>query len=296
MKNTLAILTAGTLWGTMGIFVRVLTGFGLSSLQISAVRLFSASLILIIISAFSGGSENYKIKRRDILWFLMNGIFSITGLTICYFNSIKMSSLCTAAILLYTAPVFVMIMSYFIFREKITPMKLMALVCALLGCAFVTGFGGKISAAGVAWGIGSGICYALYSIFGTILLKKYKTFQVTLISFIAAAIAILPFSDIGGIAAAFENAENKPLFALLCVLIGLVTAVLPYMLFTYGLNGTIPGKASIMASVEPVVATVIGILFFSEPFGANSFIGVILVILAVMLVNNFGKSVDKKDI
>ena len=296
MKNTLAILTAGTLWGTMGIFVRVLTGFGLSSLQISAVRLVSASLILIIISAFSGGSENYKIKRRDILWFLMNGIFSITGLTICYFNSIKMSSLCTAAILLYTAPVFVMIMSYFIFREKITPMKLMALVCALLGCAFVTGFAGKISAAGVAWGIGSGICYALYSIFGTILLKKYKTFQVTLISFIAAAIAILPFSDIGGIAAAFENAENKPLFALLCVLIGLVTAVLPYMLFTYGLNGTIPGKASIMASVEPVVATVIGILFFSEPFGANSFIGVILVILAFMLVNNFGKSVDKKDI
>lgn len=293
MKNTFAILAAGTLWGTMGVFVRILTGFGLSSLQISAVRLFLASLILIIISAFSGGTKNYRINRRDIIWFLANGIFSITGLTICYFNSIKMSSLCTAAILLYTAPVFVMIMSYFIFKEKITLMKLMALVSALLGCTFVTGFGGKISAAGIAWGIGSGICYALYSIFGTILLRKYKTFQVTLISFIAAAIAILPFSDIGGIADAFGKAANKPLFALLCVLIGLVTAVLPYMLFTYGLKGTIPGKASIIASVEPVVATVIGILFFSEPFGINSFIGVILVILAVMLVNNFGKSVDK---
>lgn len=296
MKNTIAILGAGVLWGTMGIFSRVLSGFGLKPVHITAFRLVSATIVLIILSAFMGGKKNYKIKASDLKWFIMSGVLSIAGITICYFNSITLSSLSTAAILLYTAPVFVTIISYFVFNERITPMKVMALISAILGCVLVTGIDGKITAIGVLWGIGSGIAYALYSIFGTILLKRYSTFQVTLISFVIGTIAIIPFSDIAGIVKIVSAAENKILLISVCALSGIITAVLPYMLYTYGLKGTIPGKASIMASIEPVVATLNGIIFFNEPFGFTSFIGIAFVILAVMLINNFGRTSNNRNI
>ena len=69
------------------------------------------------------------------------------------------------------------------------------------------------------------------------------------------------------------------------MLAGLVTCYLPYFLYTYGLTGLETGKASILASVEPVVATLIGILVFHETLTPVAVVGILLVLSAVVLLN-----------
>lgn len=133
-----------------------------------------------------------------------HGTFSVVFFNIAYFMTIEQTTLSVAAILLYTAPCFVMVMSALLFHEKVTRTKGAALVLALFGCACTTGIfhgvGGSVPAFGIFTGIASGFCYALYSIFGHIALKKYGTVTVTAYTFLVAAVSLLPFINMGEIA------------------------------------------------------------------------------------------------
>ena len=113
--------------------------------------------------------------------FLGTGMLSIVLINVLYFMTIESTTLSLAVILLYTAPCFVMILSAILFREKITPRKAGAFLLALLGCACTTGGldASSFSVFGILTGVGSGFCYALYTIFGNIALKKYHPLTVT---------------------------------------------------------------------------------------------------------------------
>ena len=163
----LFILIAGSLWGVMGIFVRMLTGYGFSSLQIASLRIIGGALIFLIGTVLTD-RKKLKIQMSDLGWFAGMGIGSILMFTICYFTTISMASLAVAAILLYTAPIMVMIMSVILFKEKLTGRKLLALLAAFAGCIMVTGLlgTGQTSAAAVGFGLLSGFGYGLYSILG----------------------------------------------------------------------------------------------------------------------------------
>ena len=130
------VLSAGTLWGLMGIFVRKLSTYGFSSLQIACLRiLFGAALFLVITGVFN--RNLLKIQLRDVGLFLGMGLLSLLLFTVCYFTTINLASLSVAAILLYTSPIWVMLMSAICFREKITRRKLLCAAMAFGGCVLV---------------------------------------------------------------------------------------------------------------------------------------------------------------
>ena len=140
------VLSAGTLWGMMGVFVRKLGTYGFSSLQIACLRiLFGAALFLLITGIFR--RDLLRIRLRDAGLFLGMGLMSLLLFTVCYFTTISMASLSTAAILLYTSPIWVMFLSALCFREKITGRKLLCAAMAFGGCVLVSGVG---SAAGLS--------------------------------------------------------------------------------------------------------------------------------------------------
>lgn len=289
MKNSLLIIFAGVLWGTMGLFVRLFAQMGFSSVQTAAVRVSTAALVLVLIALLSGGKKLFKIKLRDLGWFIASGVISIAGMSCCYFMSINASSMCVAAILLYTAPVIVTVFSVFLFRERFTVHKLLALISAFLGCVFVTGLGGRVTTLGVVFGICSAFCYASYSLFGKVLLKRYHPITVTVYSFLFASFFLLCICNTGEVFSLFME-NGMPAFWFLAI--GIVTAAAPFMLYTSGLSGMEAGKASVIASIEPLVAAVCGALVFDEKIGIGGALGMILILLAVLLVNNFGKSND----
>ena len=282
----LFVVIAGTLWGCIGIFVRRYEALGLDSMQTVTVRIFFAA-VLFALFVLIYKPKLYLIRLRDLWCFLGTGIISVGLFTYFYFSSIHLSSMSVAAVLLYTAPAFVMLFSLVLFKEKLTVPKVISLILAVLGCAMTTGvIGGElyVTLAGFLFGLGSGVCYALYSIFSRFALDRgYEPFTITLYTFLFAAAASLAVTDIRPVVGVVFADSGSVLYALL---FAVTSCVLPYVFYTLGLKYISSATASIIATIEPVVATIVGALVFAEPIAVPfGYLGVGLVFLSVVLIN-----------
>ena len=281
----LLIIVAGCFWGSMGIFVRQLASRGFTSVQIVSIRVTLAALVfsgLLLVRDRAG----FRISPRDLPLFLGLGFGSILFFTVCYFTAINMMSLSAAAILLYTSPIWIMLMSLLFFREKLNRKKILALALAFAGCVLVSGLSGNgVSLIGLLVGLGSGIGYGLYSILGTIALRRYSPYTVTAYTFLFAAAGSWIICNPGDMISKFSAAPDPAFLLLFCCLTALVTAVIPFLAYTLGLQTVEASKAGIIATVEPMVATLIGIVFFSEPITLLSGLGILLILGAVILLN-----------
>lgn len=283
-KHAGAILLAGILWGTIGLFVRALSQTGLSSLQLVFLRsAITAVALFFYLLLFC--RQALRIAWRDLWIFMGTGILSILFFSVCYFSTIQMAELSIAAVLLYTAPVFVMLFSLGFFQEKLNVRKILALLCCLMGCALVSGVLGasRLTLPALITGLLSGLGYSLYSVFGKFAVQKgYGALTTTFYTFLISAIAALPFVGLREIPQKLALQGGSPF---LIVLMGLFTSVIPYLLYTYGLSAIAPAKASILASVEPVAAMLFGSIFFGEKLTLSSLAGMALVLAAVALLS-----------
>lgn len=202
------MLTAGILWGCMGLFVRPLDRKGLSSWDIVFLRAVLTTVIMFVVLLVKD-RRLFRIRLKDLWCFAGTGLLSIVFFNLCYFKEITLTSLSVAAILLYTAPAWVMLLSAVIFRERLTRWKMLALALSFAGLIFVTGV------------LGGG---------------ERLTWQTALT-------------------------------------------------YTLGLKGVENGQASIIASVEPVVATLNGILWFHEKLTYAVFLGAALVLAGIVIAN-----------
>src|SRR5690606_10494987 len=154
--------------GVIGVFVKYLYEIGFTPIQVVAVRAFCAALFLVLYTVCKN-RQLLKIKIKDSTYFIGTGIISIVFFNWCMFSAIEETSIAISAILLYTAPVFVLIISRILFKEMFRLRKVLALVITFIGCAFVIGIfpsmNGSITLYGLLLGVGSGFFYGLYSIF-----------------------------------------------------------------------------------------------------------------------------------
>lgn len=279
-SGSFCIILGGILWGCIGLFTRPMYAAGLSVFNAIALRNVGAMIGLTLIFAIFDRSV-FKIKPKHLPIFFGTGIISILLFTLCYFACQRICSLAVSGILLYTAPAFVMLMSALLWHEKMDARKLGALALAIIGCVLVSDplGAGRISAAGLLLGLGSGFFYATYSIFGRYALKHYSSSTVTLWTFIFAGLGSLFFAN-GDVLSVFGSVS------LTIDVLGLVllSTVAPYILYTRGLERTESSRASIMASVEPVTAAVIGIAVFSEKMTVFTAAGIVCVLLGVFFL------------
>ena len=279
------IILAGMLWGSMGIFVRKLNAAGLHSMEIVSLRSVVTAVVMgIFLLCYR--KEMFRIRIKDIWCFVGTGVFSIVFFNFCYFKTMTLASLSVAAVLLYTAPSFVMVISFFLFGEKFTKTKVAALLLALAGCVLVTGILSdtqSLTLAGILTGLGAGLGSALYSIFCRYALERgYHTFTILFYTFLLAAIGGIPLTN-------WKQVADVALFDLsgvgFAIVFALVSTVLPYLLYTAGLQFVENGRASILASIEPVVATVFGVLLFHEKMTLMGLAGMILVLVSIVICN-----------
>ncbi len=285
-KNSNSILLAGVFWGSMGIFVHLLTdGFGFNSLQAACLRIMSAAALLFVFLLVYNKSL-LKIKAADLPVLVCNGIFSVFLMTVFYFVSISSdTSMSISAVLLYTAPFVVMLLSCVFLGEKLTLQKVVCLVVAFGGCCLVSfSEPGYSTPKGLIFGLLSAVAYGLYSIFSTMALKKHHPYTVTFYSFFFAALCSVVMSFVTDLGYTASKAQNSLALVGAVILTGLVTAVLPFMLYTVGLNGTSPSKASIMAYAEPVSACIFGYAM-GENMTPWMIVGIVLTLLSIVLLN-----------
>lgn len=292
MKNKTSsiiyVILAGILWGCMGLFVRNLNRLGVATMGIVSVRAFITSAILFIYLIIFK-RKLLVIKIKDIWCFLGTGILSVLFFNFCYFRTMSVTSLSIAAILLYTSPAFIMVMSYFLFKERLSIKKVISLVMTIVGCALVSGLIGEITGSGsmsaldLLIGLGAGFGYALYSIFSRYALERgYHSLTITFYTFLFASIAGVFFTDIPGLFKVFTGSVNGCLF---CVGIALLGTLVPYLLYTAGLKGMDNGTASVVVAIEPVIATMISVFVYREMLDIFAIIGIVMVLGAIVLVN-----------
>ena len=294
LLSVLSILLSGILWGIISIFIRKLSTAGLDSMQICFVRLLFAAPIFII-AALIFSPAHTRIRLRDIWIFLGTGVVSVFLFNYFYFYTIIHSEASIAVVLLYTSPIFVMILSRILFKEKIGAEKIISVAMTFIGCILVSGVteGGTALAPLVALvGIMSGLFYALYTIFGTFGLKRYDPLTVTAYTFLFAFIASLPFSGIGDI---FSTLSATPTLWLWGAGIAVICTVLPYFFYTWGLKGVESSRAAILVAIEPLVASLVGILFYGEGHSFPKILGILFVLGAILLMNTGRKQKPRLD-
>lgn len=286
----LSIISGACLWGLIALFFKFLSACGFSPLQVVTLRVLVAALLMTaIILKIDPGL--LKIRWRDSWLFIGTGLLSLVFFNYCYFRAIDGSSISIAVLLLYTAPVFVMLLSLILFGEKFTGRKMLALLATFCGCGLITGiFASKLAltAEAFAFGLASGFGYALYSIFGKLALRRYSTLTITAYTFYFATLGALPLADpqqLFTLLADWRAAAGALAIALICT-------VAPYLLYTRGLQDVDAGQASILATLEPLVAAAIGIFVFGEEVTAAKILGMALILASIFILNT-SKSAQK---
>jgi drug/metabolite transporter (DMT)-like permease len=283
-KYDAAILAAGVLWGVIGLFTRELSAAGLTSSGLLIVRSGGCAVLFTVLALVKSPSL-LKIRWQDGWLFFCLGILATLFFTYCYYQSIVLGSLSAACTLMYSAPVFVMLMSLFAFHEKFTARKLGALVCSVLGCCLVSGLledSTGLNVPGVVYGLLAGIGYAFYSVCIKALSNRgYDPLTINAYGWILCTLGGIVLWGVSPVAPALQSGQTLLLSLGLIVISGF----LPALLYSFGLRGVEAGKGAVMASIEPVVASLAGFLFFGETPTPLGILGIVLVLGAVVILN-----------
>lgn len=282
-KGYFYALLAGASWGAMGIFVKNLSNLGFDSMTISSFRPTVAVIAYIIINLIKD-PKCFKTDLKGLLLFAFYGVVALDGMFIASSYAVKYTGVATASVLLFINPIIVVVLSYFIFKEKFTMKKFIALVMAILGCCLVvkaydsTAF--KLNLVGIIWGITSGFAVALQNILGKIGIKKYSYKTHLIYSFLFGAIFLWFFAPPWTLVTSIKDSST-----LLNVLgLGIIATLIPNCSIVKCLQYIESGKASIVASIEPVVASILAFIIFGEMFEIPQLIGMVMIMSSIVLV------------
>ncbi len=279
------VLLSGILWGLTGIYVRYFTHLGMNSPDVVWIRVSLAAIAMVLFLLIKD-RRMLKVRLRDVWCFVGTGVLSLALFNFCYFTNITETSLSVACTMMYLSPVFVLIYSAILFRERITVRNVAACLLAILGCCLVTGMltdGSSITTRGLIYGVLSGAGYGLYGIFSRVALTRgYASLTITAYTFVFAVLGMAPFAKFGTIAGSLQSMHCS---GALYLFLMLLTSVVPYLLYTKGLTVISPSVAAIIVVIEPVCAMIVGAVLYGERVTLLSVLGMSMVIGAIILLN-----------
>jgi drug/metabolite transporter (DMT)-like permease len=281
-RGGLLILAAALLWSSLGVAGRFAFRAGVVPLEAAFYRaaISFASLLLFLIAT---DRRALRIRPEDLGFFAAFGFVGVAAFFVVYMTAISMTTVATAAILLYTAPAFVIVLSALLFGETLTTAKTIAVACAFIGCGLV-GRGYdlaslRLNLPGVLAGLASGLAYALYTIFGKAALRRYT--PVTTLTYTLGFGTI--FLGTAALATGVIPRAHPSSGWVALVYLAFVTTLLAQALYLAGLRYIEAGPASLLATVEPVAAAVLGYIVLGERLEGLQIAGGVLVVGAVML-------------
>lgn len=281
------VLAAGALWGTIGFFATLLSNLGLGAAPVAFFRLLSASIMLALILLVKGkGIRLFKISRRGLISCMLVGFVSQAFYNVCYMNAIEQGGMATAAVFLYTSPIYVALISRILFKEALTKNKILAILINIVGC-IITVTGGdfstmKLSIFGLIMGILAGFTYALLPILSRTGADKEDPFTSAFYGQAFGALLLFflirPYNGIG--------AEFNLQMLLVLIGFGIVPSAMGYIVYYAGISKvTEMSRIPVLASVETVVAAVVGLVAFGQGLSLMKVIGIALVLCSIAVMN-----------
>ncbi len=279
-------------WGTACLFVSELAGYGFHSFEIAAGRCIAAAICLFAYMLIKH-KKAVKITLRQLITVAIQGT-SFFAMAATYFYAMRHTSNSTASMLLSSAPVIVTVVSVLFLGEKMTVKKLSAIAISLVGCGLVVGIvsGFAFSLFGILMGVLGTLFYAAYSLCTKIAMRQGMETDVNITySFCFSALAALVTANPVSLFPHIMTSE--PTAILLIVAIGIVTGAFAGLLFTNGMKRLPAGIASPLGVIEPIVTTLLSVIFLQERLDVFKVVGIILVLLAVFMLST-EKSTDQQ--
>lgn len=288
-KPVIFVAAAAFLWGLIGLFGTFLSRAGVTSLEIVSLRAVFSGVFLTLYWLIKDRSV-LRVRFKDLKYFAGTGLLSFLVFNYFFFTTMQLTNISVSVTLLYTCPIFVVLLSRLFFKEPLTTSKWTALLLTLSGCALVTGLIGQpldeVPFTGILTGLCSGLTFALYSIFSKMALAKYSSATVTTYTFIVASIGILFIVP----PAFFAEISVQPAILLPGLSLALLCTVVPFLLYTRAVQSLEAGRAALITTLEPVVAALLGYFVFDEALGILKVVGILLVATGVLLVQRPGAS------
>jgi len=285
-KGYYLIFMSGILWGLGGYFVTQMNNMGVSSLMTAFPGHFLALLPLLLYLVVKKGVNGLKISRKGLFYSVLLGALTKGIFKLANDTAVTLVGVATSSILMYLAPVFVAMMSIVFFKEKLRGYQYVALLLNLVGCILMVTGGNftelNISGLGLTLGVLSGFLYALTTIIGKVATSgddpETMTFYMLLFSAITMGIFAKPWQHLE----LFTNST----FMFWAILNSMATGLMANLLYLKGLSMNVEAsKATIVTSVEVVIATLSGVLLLSEEINLVGFLGIGIMLLSIVLMN-----------
>ncbi len=292
-KGLLMVSCAGICWATTGLFGTFLFREGLDPINVASTRSVLAA-ILFLCFLLAAHPKKLIVSPKQIFMLALGGLVGIAIFNIFYLSAIDAAGMSTAVVLLYTSPVFAVVLSRIFLGEPLSRIKIAALVIAFTGVVMVAeafNFSAFLdNPHSVLLGLGAGLFFALLSVFGKYLTgsthRLTTSFYLLFTGSLFLAIIRPPWL------AVMEIISSPSLLLALTALV-VISTFSSHFLYIYGLSYLEAGKASIAVAIEPPAAIFLAYFFLGERLASVQYAGVIMVLAAVFLLRIPAKKVKE---
>jgi drug/metabolite transporter (DMT)-like permease len=276
-------LVAAALWATLGLFYRGLETYGLSRLTIVFYRAALTAVILFVVLSWRR-RDWLRVERRDWFLFLVFGLVGVAAFYVVYIDAIARIGMGMAAVLMYTAPAWVTLLSGLFFKEQLGGLRISAVLLACGGCALVGqvyDLGNvRLNWLGILAGLGAGLTYGLYTLFSKVAQHRYTSWTTLAYALGVGTLFMLPLQS----PADLLRAVTTPMSLFWLLMLALVPTLGGGVAFNAALRRIPASSASIVATLEPVIATLLGWMFLDERLEMLQLLGAGLILAAVVIL------------
>lgn len=282
-KGYLYVVCAAMLWSVSGSTSKYLFLNGISPFQLSQIRVTISALLLFLFFLIRRPAL-LKISRNDIFYFFILGTFGMTAIQITYLFTISKLNVAAAILLEYLAPIFIALYMAVFAKEKLSRITMLAIIAATLGCYLVVGAYNlnllNLNMTGIASGIASAVTFAWWSLHGEYGMRRYNPWTVLFYAMLFAAIDLnIIYPPLKG----FFNVSSSAKWVII-LYITVFGTIIPFGLYYEGISLIRAARASITATLEPIMAGVISYIFLDEIMSPLQIFGGVLVIAAIILL------------
>lgn len=279
------ILITGCLWGTIGLFVKMLEHYGSTPAFTAFMRMAFGFVILAAFTVMHEGKAALRIHRKTLVACVVLGLLSQGLYNLTYNMAICRIGVSYSAVLLNSAPFFTAVMSGLIFREKIGKVKKVGIILNVTGCtmAVAGNFSGieGLDAKGILYALITAACYAICPIAGKLTDERDSGTAVATYCALFAALFLMVFDPMKGVA--FDNWGKLFLTGILFALC--TTGIADIFWYTGVKNLTGSSRAPVIASVSLIASAMSGIVILGERITLINAAGLMVVLLSIVIIN-----------
>lgn len=291
LEGYFLILIAGVLYGTIPIFATLLSRYEVSTIEQIFIRLlFSLAVFSLFILFFK--RHSLRLRPRDYVQFFFFGLYGTALFFTLYVSAAVMTTVTVTVLLLYTQPIFTLLITKLIFRRRVKAGGYIAIVLALIGVCIIFriwSVNWQDFSLGHIFALATGFLYSIYLIFMHSQTQKYRTLTVTYWAFFFGLIWLIPLWYVMRLV--FHNPTitaislNLPGNAWLLLLgFTILPTIMAYLIFNHGMRTVEPHRAGVLVLSEPLGAIIMGWLILGQPVYWTDILGGIFILISFLII------------